>query len=88
MAKISVWDRRTWGLLREIKGITYAQLAEACSVYHATPEKWFNDNSGQRNPGLKHQITLAKVLGIPLRSLLSEITDPAIRAAIRAAYND
>ncbi|WP_406351890.1 helix-turn-helix domain-containing protein [Streptomyces sp. NBC_01635] len=88
MAKISVWDRRTWGLLREVKGVTYRQLAEACDVYEGTPEKWFNTNKGNRNPGLKHQITMAKVLNIPLRSLLSEIKDPALRAVIRAAYND
>ncbi|MEV5868459.1 helix-turn-helix transcriptional regulator [Streptomyces tendae] len=88
MAKISVWDRHTWGAIRQAKGITYKQLAEACQVYPATPEKWFNNNSAKRNPKLKHQITMAKVLGLPLKSILSGIKDPAIRAAIRAAYND
>jgi transcriptional regulator with XRE-family HTH domain len=88
MAKISVWDRRTWGAIRQIKGLTYKELAEACQVNPSMPEKWFNDNNGSRNPKLKHQITMAKVLGIPLRTLLTEIKDPAIKAVIRAAYND
>ncbi len=88
MAKISVWDRRTWSAIREVRGVTYAEIAKACDVYEGTPEKWFNTNSASRNPKLKHQIAMAKTLGIPLRSLLSEITDPAIRAAIRAAYKD
>ncbi|MDN0196581.1 helix-turn-helix domain-containing protein [Streptomyces sp. S.PNR 29] len=88
MSKTSVWDRRTWGAIREVKGITYRQIAEACDVYEGTPEKWFNSNSANRNPKLKHQITMAKILGIPLRTLLSEIKDPGVRAAIRAAYDD
>lgn len=88
MEKISVWDRRTWSAIREVRGVTYAEIAKACGVYEGTPEKWFNTNKGNRNPSLKHQIIMAKVLGIPLKSILSDITDPAIRAAIRAAYND
>ncbi|WP_425588074.1 helix-turn-helix domain-containing protein [Streptomyces prasinosporus] len=82
---MSVWDRQTWSAIREVKGITYAELAKACDVYEGTPEKWFR---GERNPKLKHQIAMAKALGIPLRSILADIKDPEIRAVIRAAYTD
>lgn len=87
MAKISVWDRRTWGAVRQVKGLTYREIAEDSRVdcYPGTVEKWFN---GERNPKLKYQLALAKILGIPLRSIVAEIKDPAIRAVIRAAYND
>ncbi|MFJ4817831.1 helix-turn-helix domain-containing protein [Streptomyces sp. NPDC088801] len=83
--KVSVWDRQTWSAIREVKGVTYRQIAEACDVYEGTPEKWFN---GERNPKLKYQVAIAKVLGIPLRTVLSAIKDPGVRAAIRAAYNN
>lgn len=85
MPKISLWDRRSWGYLRQCKGLTYRQLAGELNVWHGTVEKWFN---GTREPRVSHQIALGKALGIPLRSLLSEIQDPDIKAAIRAAYND
>lgn len=83
--KISVWDRRTWSAIRQVKGLTYPQLAEKLDVYPGSVEKWFN---GERNPKLKYQVAMAKVLGIPLRTVLADIKDPDIRAVIRAAYND
>ncbi|MGW0081509.1 helix-turn-helix domain-containing protein [Streptomyces sp. NPDC003393] len=85
MSEVSIWDRRTWRVTREAKGVTYGQLAEACQVYHATPEKWFR---GEREPRLSHQIKMAKALGLPLDSILSQINDPAVRDAIRDAYNN
>ncbi|MBA2813052.1 helix-turn-helix transcriptional regulator [Streptomyces sp. KM273126] len=85
MAKISVWDRRTWGAIRQVKGLTYRQIGQELDVYYGSVEKWFN---GERNPKLRYQIALAKVLGLPLKSILSDIKDPVIRAVIRAAYND
>jgi transcriptional regulator with XRE-family HTH domain len=81
---LSVWDRRTWGAIREAKGITYAEIAEACGVYPGTPEKWFNDNTSSRNPKLKHQIAMAKVLGINIEDAMANFS-PDVRDAIRSA---
>jgi transcriptional regulator with XRE-family HTH domain len=81
---INLWDRRTWGAVREAKGITYAEIAEACQVYPGTPEKWFNSNTGSRNPSLKHQIQMAEVLGINIEDALTNLS-PDIRDAIRSA---
>ncbi|MFD5338830.1 helix-turn-helix domain-containing protein [Streptomyces hawaiiensis] len=83
--KVSIWDRRSWGALREARGITYVEIAEACGVFPKTPQKWF---SGYRNPGLEHQLIMARLLGIPLNDALAAVKDSNIRVAIRSAYND
>ncbi|MFD7435322.1 helix-turn-helix domain-containing protein [Streptomyces sp. NPDC059861] len=85
VAKASIWNRHTWSAIRQAKGVTHKQIADACGVYLGSAEKWA---SGERNPKLNHQVTMAKVLGIPLRVLLADVKDPAIRAAVRMAYND
>ncbi|GAA1426502.1 hypothetical protein GCM10009601_35550 [Streptomyces thermospinosisporus] len=85
MQKVSVWDRESWDTIRRARGIGYAALAEATGCTYKAVCKWFYS---ERTPGLRSQILMAKVLRIPLNTLLSEINDPAAREAIRAVYND
>ncbi|MBC2867469.1 helix-turn-helix domain-containing protein [Streptomyces mexicanus] len=85
MPKVSIWDRGSWNAIRQVRGITYRQIAKACQVYGSTPQKWF---AGEANPTLSHQIKLAKALGIPLEDALSGVTDPDVRAAIRYALEN
>ncbi|MEU5519542.1 helix-turn-helix transcriptional regulator [Streptomyces sp. NPDC047860] len=81
MSNFQIFDRHSWGAIREARGITYAQLGELCGVHLKSVSKWFY---GERRPSLHHTILLAKALDIPLNQVLKSVTDSDIRSAIRS----
>lgn len=85
MNKVSVWDRDTWDTIRRARGVGYAELAEATGCTYKAVTKWFYS---ERTPGLRSQILMAKVLRIPLNTLLFKINDPEVRAVIQDVYNN
>ncbi|MFE6946148.1 helix-turn-helix domain-containing protein [Streptomyces chartreusis] len=82
MKEVSLWDRVSWKAVKEAKGISHRQIAEALDVYLGTVDKWM---TGERNPSLRHQVALAQVLGIPLSKAISTVADPVTRAILRSA---
>lgn len=84
MKGASLWDRETWDTVRRAKGIGYGEIAEATGCTYKAVTKWFYS---ERTPSLHSQIRMAKVLRIPLKSILSKVSDPLAREAIRAEYN-
>lgn len=85
MTDINIFDRKTWGAIREARGITYREIGEVCGVHLKSVTKWFY---GERQPGLAHQILLAKALRIDLSKALANINDPDTRAVIRYALDN
>ncbi|MFB7328923.1 helix-turn-helix domain-containing protein [Streptomyces sp. NPDC056190] len=85
MTDINIFDRHSWGVIREARNITYRELGEACGVHMKSVTKWFY---GERQPGLAHQILLAKALRIDLTKALANVSDPDTRAVIRYALNN
>ncbi|AXE85580.1 helix-turn-helix transcriptional regulator [Streptomyces sp. Go-475] len=81
MSDINLWDRESWDAIRRARGIGYAEIAEATGITYKAVTKWFY---GERTPSLRSQILMAKVLNIPLAEALKNITDPAVRSAIRS----
>lgn len=78
---IDLWDRETWDAIRRVRGVSYSDISEATGITYKAVTKWFY---GERTPSLRSQILMAKCLGIPLTQALKNITDPAIRSAIRS----
>lgn len=81
MSNFQIFDRHSWGAIREARGITYRELGEQIGVHMKAVTKWFY---GERNPSLHHTILLARALGIPLNQVLKNISDVEIRSAIRS----
>lgn len=82
MKEVSLWDRRSWGAVREAKDISHQAIADELGLYLGSVQKWF---SGERNPTIRHQVALARILGIPLNTAISTISDPDVRAILRSA---
>lgn len=81
MSDINLWDRHSWDAIRRARGVTYGDISEATGITYKAVTKWFY---GERNPSLRSQILMAKALNIPLTEALKNITDPAVRSAIRS----
>ncbi|MEV0692162.1 helix-turn-helix transcriptional regulator [Streptomyces sp. NPDC050388] len=81
MSDINLWDRATWDAIRRARAVTYGEIAAECGVTYKAVSKWFY---GERTPSLRNQILMAKALNIPLTEALKNISDPAIRQAIRS----
>ncbi|GAB2330861.1 helix-turn-helix domain-containing protein [Streptomyces albogriseolus] len=78
---IDIWDRETWDAIRRARGIGYQEIADATGITYKAVTKWFY---GERTPSLRSQILMARALDIPLTEALKNITDPAVRSAIRS----
>ncbi|WP_367652224.1 helix-turn-helix domain-containing protein [Streptomyces sp. LB8] len=85
MKEVSLWNRISWKAVKEAKGITHRQIADALGLYLGSVQKWF---AGERNPSLRHQVALAQILGIPLNQALANVTDPVVRDILRSSLND
>lgn len=82
MKDVSFFDRRSWGAVREAKGIPHQAIADELGLYVGSVQKWF---SGERQPTIRHAVALAQILGIPLSTCIASISDPDVRAILRSA---
>jgi transcriptional regulator with XRE-family HTH domain len=80
MKEVNLFDRVSWKCVKEAKGLTYRQISEELGLFQGSVEKWF---TGEKRPSILHAIALARVLGIPLDTVLGEIDDPDLRTLLR-----
>ncbi|MFE0976901.1 helix-turn-helix domain-containing protein [Streptomyces rochei] len=85
MTDLNIWDRHSWDAIRRVRGVGYADIADATGITYKAVTKWFY---GERTPSLRSQILMAKALGIPLSKALESITDEDTKALIRYVLNN